>query len=265
LNTDLARLLTIAEQAVDLAHGIVTTHRPANVRNKTDRDIVTDVDLRIERELRAFLAQQTPEIGFLGEEEGRHESTQQDAFWVLDPIDGTSNFVHGVPLNAVSLALVIDGVSHVGVIDTPFLASRYTATKDGGSFVNGTRMQVSGIERMSEAIVSVGDYSVEPGSEAENARKLRITQLLAERVERVRIFGSAAIDLAWVAEGRTDASIMLSNKPWDTAAGVLLVREAGGDVIDASGQPHTFSSLETVSATPKLTGEIHGLAQDSYR
>ncbi|WP_166659298.1 inositol monophosphatase family protein [Labedaea rhizosphaerae] len=163
MNTDLAKLLTIAEQAVDLAHGIVTTHRPANVRNKTDRDTVTDVDLRIERELRAFLARKTPEIGFLGEEEGRHESTQQDAFWVLDPIDGTSNFVHGVPLSAVSLALVVDGVSHVGVIDTPFLASRYTATKDGGSYVNGARMQASSTERMSEAIVSVGNYSVEPG------------------------------------------------------------------------------------------------------
>jgi myo-inositol-1(or 4)-monophosphatase len=264
VSNDLKTLLAIAEQAVDLAQSIVTTHRPADVRTKTDRDTVTDVDLRIEQEVRAFLAKQVPEIGFLGEEEGRHEATRPGAFWVLDPIDGTSNFVHGIPLNAVSLAFVVDEESHVGVIDTPFLDGRYTATKGGGAFVNGSRIKASATEGLADAIVSIGDYAVGPGSEPKNQRRFRITQLLAERVERVRMFGSAAIDLAWLAEGRTDASIMLSNKPWDTAAGVLLAREAGADVVNASGERHSFSSSETIAATPRLTYDVCRILDESW-
>ena len=253
--TDLTGLLSIAERAVDLARDRMTTQLPADVHNKTDRDTVTDVDLRIEREVRAFLAAQTPDIGFLGEEEGRR-GPDTDSFWTLDPVDGTANFVHGIPLSAISLALVAHGEPIVAVIDTPFLNKRYTATSGGGSYANGHQIHASTTNTLSQAIVSIGDYAVGPDAATKNTQRFRLTELLAERVERIRMFGSAAIDLAWVAEGRTDATIMLSNKPWDTAAGVLIAVEAGAFVLDAHGDRHTNASTETVAVGPSIAASL---------
>ncbi|MGH3624985.1 MAG: inositol monophosphatase family protein, partial [Sciscionella sp.] len=213
-------------------------HTPSRVQYKTERDTVTDLDTRIEREVRAYLQQKTPNIGFLGEEEGQYDADSPDV-WVLDPIDGTSNFVHGVPLCAVSLALVRDGKPVIGVINAPFLEVHYRAIEGDGAYGNGTKLHASTTTNLAHAIISVGDYAVGDQAPTENAVHLRLTALLAERVERVRMFGSAALDLAWVAEGRTDGTIILGAKVWDSAAGAIIAREAGAVVIDATGKRHT--------------------------
>lgn len=261
---DTAELLDIAQAATAIGAAHITAGRPLDVRVKGDRDSVTEVDVRIEREIRAYLHERTPEIGFLGEEEGRQPGdVDSNRVWTLDPIDGTSNFVHGVPLCAVSLALVCDEEPTIAAIDIPFLGLRYTAAKGQGARRNGTQLAVSRTAQLRRAMVSIGDYAVGKQATEKNARRLRLTTLLAENVERVRMFGAAAIDLAWVAEGRTDATIILSNKPWDTAAGILLAREAGARVTDANGSPHTFKSAETIAAGPGIARALLDVVQRS--
>jgi myo-inositol-1(or 4)-monophosphatase len=247
-------LATIARDAVALGVDLVRNATPHQVTEKSDRDTVTDVDFKVEQEIRAHLHRLTPEIGFLGEEEGSSGDTELT--WTLDPIDGTSNFAHGLPLCAVSLALVQDGRPIVAETVAPFLDLRYSAVSGGGSFVNGQRMRASRTSELSKAIVSIGDYAVGEGAAQKNEQRIRLTALLAERVERVRMFGSAALDLAWVAEGRTDAAVILANKPWDTAAGVLLAREAGALVLDSAGEQHSFSSAETIVTCSGITDSV---------
>lgn len=253
-------LATIARDAVKLAAELVRTATPHAVIEKSDRDTVTDIDIKVEQEVRAYLGRLTPECGFLGEEEGR--TGDEEYTWTLDPIDGTSNFVHGLPLCAVSLALVHQGRPIIAEITAPFLDLHYSAISGQGSLANGNRIRASRTSELVKAIVSIGDYAVGANAEAKNQQRLRLTTLLAERVERVRMFGSAALDLAWVAEGRTDAAVILANKPWDTAAGVLIAREAGALVLDSSGEPHTFHSSDTIAACPGLVDAVVSLVGD---
>lgn len=261
---DLDDLTRIAEQAVGLGYDIVKNTTPADIRLKGDRDIVTDVDLTVEQEVREFLARMTPGIAFLGEEGESAATINNDTdVWTLDPVDGTSNFSHGLPLCAVSLAMVRRGEPIVAAVVAPFLDLRYVAAKGKGAFGNNVQLQASNVTSLTESIVSIGDYAVGAEASAKNAIRLRLTTLLAERVERVRMFGSAALDLAWVAEGRTDATVILGNKPWDTAAGVLLAREAGALVVDATGATHDFTSTETIATTPALTDSLLSLVRDA--
>lgn len=222
---------------------------------KGDRDPASDVDYAVEREIRAFLLDTAPDVGFLGEEDGRFGSSEAGFMWALDPIDGTVNFINGVPLCGVSLGLVHNEHPVLGVIDLPFLRCRYSAFDGAGAFRGTERIHARG-ERLADSIVAVGDYAVGDGSETKNAERLRITSALAGTAQRVRMFGSAAVDLAWVAEGRIGASVMLANKPWDTVAGVLLAREAGAVVLDAYGATHTLRSASTVAAAPNLEAQL---------
>jgi myo-inositol-1(or 4)-monophosphatase len=260
-------LLTIAQEAVEIGYRLLTTSGPGQIHEKGDRDLVTDLDLQIQREIRAYLEKATPGMDFLGEEQGGGALDETvDYVWALDPIDGTSNFAHGIPLCATQLALIHRGEPVIGVIDAPFLELRYHAIKDGGAFCNGQPIHASGTADLSRAIVSIGDYATGPHSVEKNKRRFAVTHALAENVERVRMFGSAALDLAFVAEGRTDACVILANKPWDTAAGVLIAREATATVIDGNGMRHLFSSTETIAANAiiarTLVGEIIAPAEN---
>ncbi|MER6828532.1 inositol monophosphatase family protein [Streptosporangium sp. NPDC000563] len=253
---DAYALLPIAEQAVTIASEIVKTRLPGAVTAKGDRDMATEVDYAVEHAVRDFLSRETPEIGFLGEEEGAMAGAGNGLVWVLDPVDGTANFLRGVPLCGVSLGLVKEDVPTLGVIDLPFLDSRYSAAEGHGARANGHEIRASETDDLHTAVVAIGDYAVGTDAETENRPRLEITRRLAARVQRVRMFGSAAIDLAWVAEGKVDANIMLSNKPWDTAAGVIIAREAGAVVVDLDGSPHTMNAEATIAAGPKVLADL---------
>ncbi|WP_204018429.1 inositol monophosphatase family protein [Sphaerimonospora thailandensis] len=255
MTLDARALLPIAEQAVTIASRIVRTKLPGVVTAKGDRDMVTEVDYAVEHALRDFLSRETPEIGFLGEEEGI-TSAGDGLMWALDPLDGTANFTHGIPLCGTSLGLIDHERSILGVIDLPFLATRYAAADTAGATANGRPISASNTDALQAAIASIGDYAVGKGAEAKNRIRLPLNYQLATRVQRVRMFGSAAVDLAWVAEGKTDACIMLSNNPWDTAAGVLIAREAGATVIDIDGSPHTTNARATIAAAPKILADL---------
>lgn len=261
MTPDTTVLLDIARHAVAIGGDLLKCTEPGRVERKSDRDFVTDLDLRIQHQIRSYLTEATPKFEFLGEEiDGpQPDPDTGEAVWVLDPIDGTSNFIHGVPLSAVSLALVQKGEPTVGVILAPFLGLEYYARTGGGAFSNDFPITPSQPRSLGESIVSLGDYAVGPDADHKNHRRIALTKALASSVERIRMFGSAALDLAWVAEGRTDACVILSNKPWDTAAGVLIARESGALVTDSTGHPHTFASADTVAATPTIADDLLAL------
>ncbi|AXX30420.1 inositol monophosphatase [Actinosynnema pretiosum subsp. pretiosum] len=250
-----AELLPVAREAVAIARRTVVSSAPTGVREKAARDVVTDVDLAVEDAVREFLARETPHLAFVGEERGR--SGPDDApWWVLDPVDGTSNFARGIPLCGISLGLVEGPTSVLGVIDLPFLDLRYSAARGSGAFVGDTALRASRVTELPQAVVSLGDFAVGEDAHARNRVRLALLEHFGARAQRVRMVGSAAIDLAWVADGRLDAAVMLSNLPWDTAAGVLLVREAGGLVLDAGGADHTVTSPSTVAVCPGLRDAV---------
>jgi myo-inositol-1(or 4)-monophosphatase len=259
---DTRALLTAALRAMDTAAYIAKHHKTGIAHSKGDRDMVTDLDIEIERVVRARLKQDAPDIAFLGEEESPASSTK-NLTWALDPIDGTANLVHNIPLYAISLALVQEDRPLLGIIDLPMLGQRYWAAKGQGAWLRGKRIQVSRRDRLADAMVTIGDYAVGSDATAKNRLRLNVTAELARQVLRVRMLGSAAIDLAWLAEGKTDACILLSNKPWDTAAGVIIAAEAGAQVVDLDGSMHTMRSKAAIAAEPSLIAEIISLIHRS--
>jgi myo-inositol-1(or 4)-monophosphatase len=261
MTADPGSLLPVALQAADIASDLIRTRRPAAVTEKSDRDLVSDVDLAIERAVRGYLHEATPDTGFLGEEEGQSGDPGTGWLWTLDPIDGTSNFAHGLPLCAISLALMHDGCPVLAVIDAPFLGERYHAIEGHGAYTGNTPLKASTTTRLRDAVVAIGDYATGNGAGRKNELRLAATIALTPRVHRIRMLGTAAVDLAWVAAGRLDASVTLSNNPWDTSAGVLIAREAGAAVTDAHGQPHDLNSGATIAAAPSLISQLVPLIQ----
>lgn len=236
---DLAKLLKVAGAAVERGRAVTQSRAVGELTFKGDRDMASEVDFAVEREVRAFLERETPEIGVLGEEEG---GATDGTRWVLDPVDGTVNFIHGVPLWAISLGLIHEGRAVAGVIDHPALGTTYAAAEGLGATCNGKAIRGSQCTDLENALVAVGDYAVGPNAEAVNAERAALTQRLVPRVQRLRMIGTAATALTWTANGYFDALIMFSNKPWDTMAGVSICREAGVTVLDLDGTDHAPES-----------------------
>lgn len=257
-------LLPVALDAVALASDLLRTRMPGLLTTKGDRDMATEVDYAVEHAVRDFLRDRTPDVAFLGEEEGKTGAPDSELWWALDPVDGTANFVHGIPLCGVSLGLVHRTRPVVGVIDLPFLGTRYCAAEHTGAYVGDRRIHAGMTSNLRDAIVAAGDYAVGDDAHQRNRLRFAITTRLADQVQRVRMLGSTAIDLAWIAEGKLDASITLSNKPWDTAAGVVLAREAGAIVTDADGTDHTMNSTATIAAAPGIAKHISALVADVH-
>jgi myo-inositol-1(or 4)-monophosphatase len=150
---------------MDIARKIIQERRPEVVSAKGDRDMVSDVDVQIEHAVRGYLQEQHPDIGFLGEEEGSKPG-EHGLQWVLDPIDGTANFVKGIPLYSISLALISHQEPVLGIIDLPANGSRYSAALDHGAYHDTTRIHVRPTAQLNEAVVTIGDYAVGPNAAA---------------------------------------------------------------------------------------------------
>ena len=198
--------------------------------------------------MRAHLAEHAPGIPFLGEEEGG-EGLMSEALWLLDPIDGTANYADGSPLCSISLALLRRGRPVLGIVDAPLLGERFVAMEGAGAFLNGVPVRVAQRE-VGDPLVALSDFAF--GSKQRDSDRLRfaVIEELARRSMRLRLHGSVALDLAWLAAGRMSGTIALSNRPWDVSAGVLLVREAGGEVFDDRGATYGPGSSCTVAAAP---------------
>jgi myo-inositol-1(or 4)-monophosphatase len=257
-------LFDIAWQATQIGADILTSSHPITVTKKGDRDLVTDVDLRIQSEVTSSLTRAAPHIAVLSEElSDQPDVTAAEYLWVLDPIDGTSNFVHGLPLCTVSLALLQHAQPVIAITRAPMLARTYHAVAGGGAFRNGEPITASSTTDLADAVVSLGDYAVGPGAADRNQRRLSLTAALVPRVHRIRMFGAATLDFAFVAEGVTDACIIMGNKPWDTAAGTLIAQEAGALVTDAVGRLHTYQSESTAASAPDITRQLTAVIEQT--
>ncbi|XVV04974.1 inositol monophosphatase family protein [Actinosynnema sp. CA-248983] len=198
------------------------------------------------------------------EEEGRSaQAEDSDCVWALDPIDGTANFVHGVPLSGISLALLRHDRAIVAAVSLPHSGLHYWAAEGKGSRVNGTPIQASSTTELSQAMIAIGDYALGDHAHEKNKQRIALTAALAAKVERIRMFGSAAHDLVWLAEGRLDGAVILSNKTLDIAAGVLIAREAGALVLDSSGTQHSSASTHTIAVAPGIADPLLSLVRSS--
>jgi myo-inositol-1(or 4)-monophosphatase len=249
-------LLLIAGGAVDSAARLLIQGRShfGGLIAKGDRDYATRVDFQIEDAIRDALSCAAWDIPFLGEERGGEP--RAPLLWVLDPVDGTTNFIKGSPLCAISLALLSDGQPIFGIVDLPLLGERYVARAGAGSYLNGTRLRIADVNRLADAVVGITDFAVADDRSVENPLHIALLARLAPRALGVRAHGSAALDLAWLAAGRLSASMMLSNRAWDVSAGVLLAREAGALAYDWDGSEHGVDSRFTIASTPGLKGRL---------
>ncbi|HXW59730.1 MAG TPA: inositol monophosphatase family protein [Solirubrobacteraceae bacterium] len=250
--SEINNLLLLAGAVVDHAARLLVRGRAhiGGLISKGDRDYASRVDFQIEDAVREALVRSAADIPFLGEERGGHP--RAPLLWVLDPVDGTTNFINGSPLCAISLALLREGQPVFGIVDLPLLGERYVARAGAGAFLNGTRLQRRGCRRLEEAIVGITDFAVADDRYMENPIHIALLAELAPRALGVRAHGSAALDLAWLAAGRMGASIMLSNRAWDVSAGVLLAREAGALTFDWDGSEHDVDSRFTLACDPAL-------------
>jgi myo-inositol-1(or 4)-monophosphatase len=202
------------------------------VSMKGPANFVTAADRKAEETLFAELNKARPGYGFLGEESGQRDGTDKSHRWIVDPLDGTTNFLHGIPHFATSIGLERDGIAIAGVIYNPATDDMFIAERGKGAFLNEQRIRVAARTRLAEAVITCGLPHLGHGDLALGARE---TGAMQPKVAGLRRFGAAALDLAWVAAGRFDAYWERDIKPWDMAAGIVLVREAGGYVTDCDG------------------------------
>lgn len=173
---------------------------------------------------------------------------------------GTVNFARGSPLCGISLAFLIDGRPQLAILDFPFMAERYVAIEGAGAFLNGRPVHCAAVQSLPEAVIGLSDSPSGTTPPTENPLHLALIKSLARAALRVRLHGSEALDLAWTAAGRLGGTIMLSNLPWDVSGGVLLVREAGGVVLDIDGSRHTPASRCSLACTRTLQQPLELLA-----
>lgn len=220
------------------------------VSKKGPADFVSAADLKAEQTLVEELLRVRPGYGFLGEERGEIEGTDKTHRWIVDPLDGTTNFLHSIPHFAVNVALEREGEIVAGVTFNPVTNDLFWAERGKGAFLNGERrLRVAARRRLEDCVLATGvPFAGRPG----HTVFLKELHQIAQRVAGVRRFGSAALDLAWVAAGRFDGYWERNLKPWDTAAGVLMVLESGGSVASADGGAFRLEEGSICVANPEL-------------
>lgn len=220
----------------------------ARTRFKASGEEVTDADVEVERVVTGVLRGHTPDIPVVGEESA-DGSPLPSRCWLLDPIDGTMNFARRGPLYALSLALVDGGEPSLGVVHAPALGRRWTAGPEGGG-----PTAPPGAGDLSRAVVGVSGGGASPGAVA-------LTGLLLDRAYRVRMHGAMSLDLVGVAEGWLDACVCVGPKPWDVAAGVVLVRQRGLAVLGSGGRPFGWDSPVLVAGPESIARQLAALWQ----
>ncbi len=223
------------------------------VEAKGQGDLVTDVDRACEAEVVALIRQEHPTHAVLAEE-GTGARVEAGPLWILDPLDGTKNYLHGLPRFGCALALMWDGIAILGAVYNPALEELFLAERGRGATLNGTSIRVSATADLTAALVGSA-LTVRRRFAAKQFARL---ERLVESAQGVRVGGCASLDLCDVARGRLDVYLEEGLDPWDTAAGALIVREAGGVVTTFQGQPHDPFGAETLASNGRLGAALVG-------
>jgi myo-inositol-1(or 4)-monophosphatase len=222
-------------------------------RSKGQNDLVTEADLAVQLAIKETIQRRFPKDDFLGEEDSADLASLQSARrWIVDPIDGTTNFVHGFPFYGTSIALEVEGRIVVGVIFDPSKKEMFVAVEGQGATCNGQRLNVSSSPRLAEALVCIGLPAVPEKHPETIAGMVRLTA----RTRSVRRMGSAALSMAYVAAGRSDGFYSHIIQPWDVAAGVLLVREAGGKVTNLWSDRYDLYNRSVLASNGLVHDEV---------
>jgi len=220
---------------------------------KGPANFVSAADRRAEETLYAELAKARPNYGFLGEEGGTREGADKTHRWIVDPLDGTTNFLHGIPQFAISIGLEREGAIVAGLVYNPATDEMFLAEKGKGAFLNDQRLRVAGRKRLADAVIAcglphLGRDNIDVG--------LKETAVLQPQVAGLRRFGAAALDLAWVAAGRLDGYWERDLKAWDMAAGLIIVREAGGYATACDGSEDVFADSSIAAGNETIQKEL---------
>jgi myo-inositol-1(or 4)-monophosphatase len=244
-------MLTIAVQAARNAGDIIRRASESvsqlTINQKDRNDFTTEVDWKTEQEIIKFIRSKYPDHGFLAEESG--EQVGNDYVWVIDPLDGTTNFLHGFPQYAVSIALKNKGKIEVGVVYDPLRDELFTAERGGGAVLNNRKIRVTKPNSLKGTLIGTGfPFKNQQHLDA----YLSMFKALTLDTAGIRRAGSAALDLAYVAAGRMDGFWEIGLKQWDMAAGILLIQEAGGAVTDFSFKDQFLQSGNLIAGSPKM-------------
>lgn len=255
-NDQLKKLLRIAGRAALEAGKILIRlyNQPHHIKFKGEIDLVTEGDLASEKAILAILESEGSNIAVLSEEShADYKEIPTGPVWVIDPLDGTTNYAHGFPWFAVSIALMDKGKSQVGVIYAPLQDELFFACRGRGARLNGELINVSAVSDLSHALLGTGfPYDVRKNSTG----ILKALENILTGSQGIRRAGAAALDLAAVASGRLDGFWEVKLKPWDTAAGILLVQEAGGKVTDFQGEEFSPFVPEIASSNSKIHSQL---------
>jgi myo-inositol-1(or 4)-monophosphatase len=249
-------MLNTAVKAARKAGSIITRASSdldrLTVRRKHQNDFVSEVDHAAEEAIIGVLREAYPSHGILAEESGAQNS-DAEYVWVIDPLDGTTNFLHGFPQYCVSIGLLHKGVPNQAVVFDPNRSELFTASRGVGAYLNDRRIRVSKIDKVEDALMGTGFPFKEVGHLDDYLRMFKNVTLACSGIRRP---GAAALDLAWVAAGRIDGFWEIGLSPWDIAAGALLVREAGGLIGDLEGEDEFLASGRVVASNGKIFGAL---------
>jgi len=255
-------LLNIATRAARRAGDLIVRSMSRldslKIDSKGRNDFVTDIDRQSEADIIATIRRAHPDHAFHGEESGR--SGESEYVWIIDPLDGTTNFLHGFPTFAVSIAVEHRGRLQHSVIYDPMRDELFTAERGHGARLNGKPIHVARIDTLAESLVSTGF----PSRKRHDSPNIHFYHEFTLRSHGVRRAGSAALDLAYVASGRLEAFWEFNLNPWDTAAGILLVEEAGGAITDFAGGAFQLNSREVLASNGRIHAEMVSLFKDMF-
>ncbi len=258
-------LNVMANAALKAARGLLRDFgevEQLQVSVKGPGEFVSTADLKAERMLKNELTRARPGYGLLFEEGGAEAGTDPRHRWIVDPLDGTTNFLHGIPHFAISIALERDGEIVAGLIYDPVRDEMYSAEKGLGAFVNDRRLRVSARRQLADAVIGTG---MPFGNRGDPTTYLATLAAVMAGTSGVRRMGAAALDLAYVAAGRFDGFWEFALAPWDIAAGLLLVREAGGYVSDLSGGQSMMTSGDVLAANDHLHLPLAAMLREPLR
>ena len=262
MSSNLHPMLNVAIKAARAAGAIINRAaldvESVRVAAKQTNDFVTEVDKAAEETIISTLLEAYPDHGIWAEESGRREGTGAGKrhMWIIDPLDGTTNFIHGFPVYCVSIALMYNGKIEQAVVYDPTRNDLFCATKGRGAYLNDRRIRVAKRTQLRDCLISTG-FPFRPGDNFKNYMAM-LTEVMP-RVSGVRRPGSAALDLAYIAAGFSDGFFETGLSPWDVAAGSLLVTEAGGLIGNFTGEADFLEQKECLAANPRIYGQLVGL------